>query len=115
MDAEDIRDLFAEAGPVRIRRMFGGQGVFAGDLMFALEADGELYIKADAKTSKLFVEAGSEEFFYTKADGKVFRMSYWRLPDSALDDPSEVAVWAGYGMQAARRAALAKAAGKRRR
>ena len=47
MDADAIRDLFQGLGEVRIRRMFGGQGVFSDELMFALEAGGELYLKAD--------------------------------------------------------------------
>lgn len=114
MDADAIRDLLAEIGPVRIRRMFGGQGVFADDLMFALEADGELYIKADKETESLFAEAGSTEFVYTKADGRDFRMSYWLLPDSASDDPAEAAVWARYGVEAARRAAFKKTAKRKR-
>jgi DNA transformation protein and related proteins len=42
MDPETIRDLFAGLGPVRTRKMFGGQSVYSGDLMFALEAYGEL-------------------------------------------------------------------------
>ena len=47
MDPESIQDLFHELGPVRIRRMFGGQGIYAGERMFALEARGALYLKAD--------------------------------------------------------------------
>ena len=53
MDAEAIRDLFAALGPVRTRRMFGGQGIYAGELMFALEAGGELYLKADDWNERL--------------------------------------------------------------
>ena len=47
MDPEAICDLFVALGPVRTRRMFGGHGIYAGDLMFALETGGELYLKAD--------------------------------------------------------------------
>ena len=36
MDADFIRDLFAEFGLVDIRRMFSGAGVFADGLMVAL-------------------------------------------------------------------------------
>jgi serine/threonine-protein kinase PpkA len=36
MDAEDLRDIFRSLGPIHIRRMFGGQGVYQGELMFAL-------------------------------------------------------------------------------
>ncbi|PND68101.1 TfoX/Sxy family protein, partial [Escherichia coli] len=36
MDAEDLRDIFRSLGPIHIRRMFGGQGVYQGEVMFAL-------------------------------------------------------------------------------
>ncbi len=108
MDAAAIRDLFADIGPMRIRRMFGGLGIFTNDQMFALEAEGELYIKADIETTSLFEDAGSNQFTFAKADGKIFRMNYWRLPDCALDDPSEASLWARRGVEAARRAATKK-------
>lgn len=108
MDAVAIRDLLADIGPIRIRRMFGGLGIFTDDLMFALEAEGELYIKADIETASLFEEAGSSQFSFMRAGGQLFRMSYWRLPDCALDDPSEAALWARRGMEAARRAEAKK-------
>ncbi len=36
MDAEAIRDVFRSLGPIQIRRMFGGQGIYRGEAMFAL-------------------------------------------------------------------------------
>ena len=66
MDADSIRDLLAALGPVRVRRMFGGQGVYRDDLMFGLEAQGELYLKADAETAPAFAAAGSRQFTYTR-------------------------------------------------
>jgi len=33
-DLEFIRDLFAQFGPVTVRRMFSGAGIFADSLMF---------------------------------------------------------------------------------
>ena len=107
MDPDDIRDLFTGLGPVRVRRMFGGQGVFLDDLMFALEARGELYLKADAETASAFERAGSIQFVYTK-DGRPMPMSYWRLPDAALDDPEEASRWGRLALEAARRSALTK-------
>ena len=47
MDAEAIRELFAGFGPVVVRRMFGGAGIYAEGTMFALVADGVIYLKAD--------------------------------------------------------------------
>jgi DNA transformation protein and related proteins len=107
MHADSISDLFSALGPVRIRRMFGGQGIYRDELMFALEADGELYLKADAETAGLFERAGSSPFTYRK-DGKAATMSYWRLPDTALDDPDEAARWGRLALEAARRSAAAK-------
>ena len=104
MDSEAIRDLFASLGPVRTRRMFGGQGVYAGELMFALEADGELYLKVDDSTLSAFRSAGSRPFVYEKK-GRTTQMSYWRLPDRALDDPDEAARWGRLALEAATRAA----------
>jgi len=110
MDEDVIRDLLAGLGPIRIKRMFGGLGIYADDLMFAIEADGELFIKADSETSDLFEQAGSSVFSYQKSGGKVFTMRYWKLPESALDDPDEATRWGRHGIEAARRGARAKGA-----
>jgi DNA transformation protein len=107
VDAEAIQDLFQELGPVRVRRMFGGQGIYAGERMFALEAGGELYLKTDDHSVARFEAAGSRPFTYEK-DGRASVMSYWRMPDEALDDPSEAARWGRMALEAALRAASAK-------
>ena len=48
MDGEGLRALFEPFGPVTVRRMFGGAGGYAEGLCFAIEANGEMDIKADA-------------------------------------------------------------------
>ena len=40
MDADSIAELFHAFGPVLVKRMFGGYGVYCGEVMFALVADG---------------------------------------------------------------------------
>ena len=43
------RDFFFDAfGPVTVRKMFGGAGIYHEGLIFALEGDGEILLKADA-------------------------------------------------------------------
>jgi DNA transformation protein and related proteins len=107
VDPEAIRDLFASLGPVRIRRMFGGQGIYSGELMFALEIADELFLKVDDGTMPAFRTAGSRPFVYER-DGRATEMSYWRLPDGALDDPDEAERWGRLALEAARRAAIRK-------
>ena len=101
MDEAAIQDLFGELGPVRCRRMFGGQGIYAGDVMFALEVGGEIFLKVDDGSRAAFEAAGSRPFVYGK-EGRAVATSYWRLPDGALDDPSEAVRWARLALEAAR-------------
>ena len=108
MDAEDLRDIFRSLGPVHIRRMFGGQGVYQGELMFALVASGEVYLKADDETAGFFRDRGSRPFTYETRDGRRSIMSYWLMPESALDDPDEAAELAAIAVAAARRAKSAQ-------
>lgn len=102
-DAATLADLFVEFGPVRVRRMFGGAGVYTGSLMFALVADDALYLKADALTEDRFRAAGSSPFVYEAANGKRAVMSYWRVPDALYDDPAALADWARLAVAAAER------------
>jgi len=113
VDADAIRDLFRGLGEVRIRRMFGGQGVLFDELMFALEAGGELYLKADETSVGAFRDAGSRQFFYMK-EGRPMPLNFWTLPDQALDDPDEAARWGGLAIAAAGRAAAAKSKKKKK-
>jgi DNA transformation protein len=113
MDAEGLKALFEPFGPVTVRRMFGGAGVYAEGLCFAIEADGDVYIKADALSQAVFSAARSAPFTYVM-NGKPKSMSYWRLPEIAHDEADELRRWAGMGLEAARRAAEAKGDRKRK-
>ena len=98
MDPEFIRDLFAPFGPVVVRRMFGGAGIFREGLMFGLLFDGAIFLRVDQDSIPDFEREGSQPFVYTRAKspGKVGRasLSYWRLPERLYDDPEELVVWA---------------------
>ncbi len=111
MDADAIREAMSAFGPVRLRRMFGGQGIFSDGLMFALEADGVLYLKADDSDAPAFREAGCEQFHYRKRDRDV-AMGYWSAPLAALEDPEIMAQWAQRAHAFALRQAARKARGK---
>jgi DNA transformation protein and related proteins len=111
MDAEGLKALFEPFRPVTVKRMFGGAGVYAEGLCFAIEADGEVFLKADAVTRPSFSAAGSAPFVYVMK-GKPRSMSFWRLPEIAHDEADELRRWAGLGLEAAARAAEAKRKGK---
>ena len=109
-----LEDLLSGLGPIRIKSMFGGAGVYAGELMFGLIADDVLYLRADAETEPAFADAGSEPFSYPTREGGHMIMSYWRAPEEAMDSPDSAIEWARLGLDAARRKAAAKGAKRRR-
>ena len=115
MDADYIRELFSEFGTVHVRRMFGGAGIYAGDVMFGLISDELIYLKADEATVAGFKRENCAPFQYTTKNGKRTVMSYWRLPDRLYDDPAELAQWAKLALGIARNNAARKPAAVKRK
>jgi DNA transformation protein and related proteins len=107
-DPEAVRELFSAFGPVSVRRMFGGAGIYADGLMFALIVDDAIFLKADADTRSAFIAEGQGPFVYD-GKGKPVTMSYWRLPERLYDDPEELASWARIAVGVARRGKAAPA------
>jgi DNA transformation protein len=105
VDPDDIQDLFRSVGPVSIKRMFGGKGIYADGRIVAVELRGELMLKGDAEAGPLYEEAGSKQWTYThNKSGKAVSMPYWPIPTSAFDDPDEAAKWVKIAVGAAIRA-----------
>jgi len=108
LNPDHISELFAQFGPVSVRRLFGGAGLYADGVMFAILSRDVIYLKADEQTRADFEQ-----------DGKRSIMSFWRMPERLYDDPDELAVWAKRALAVACRAVDArvkpKAARKRRR
>jgi DNA transformation protein and related proteins len=59
MDTEGLKALFEPFGSVTVRRMFGGSGIYAEGLCFAIEFKGEVFLKTDALSQAHFSAAGS--------------------------------------------------------
>ena len=108
MDRDFLIDLFADFGPVTVRRMFSGFGISADGTNFALALRGGLYLRADEQTIPRFESEGSKPFQYQTRAKTVTVGSYWQLPERLYDDPEELTGWAKAALAAAERAALAK-------
>jgi DNA transformation protein len=108
MDRDFLIDLFADFGPVTIRRMFSGFGISADGTNFALALRGGLYMRADEESIPRFEAEGSKPFQYQTRAKTVTVNSYWQLPERLYDDPEDLTVWARASLAAAQRAALRK-------
>jgi DNA transformation protein and related proteins len=94
VDPEFIRDLFAQFGPVTVRRMFRSAGIFADGVMIGLINDGAIFLKVDDGSIPDFEREGSRPFTYTRGQRGQVVLPYWRLPERLYDDPDELADWA---------------------
>ena len=83
--------------------MFGGAGVYCDGLMFALVSGGDVYLKCDEGTAGRFRDAGCRPFLYER-EGRQIEMSYWSLPEQALDEAGLLKLYADLALEAARRA-----------
>ncbi|MFZ5672804.1 MAG: TfoX/Sxy family protein [Pseudomonadota bacterium] len=108
-----INEQLQGFGPVSVRRMFGGAGIFRDGMMFALVADETLYLKADAVSQGEFEALGLPPFTYGAKGGKRTVMAYWRAPEACLDDRDEMTDWARKAFAAALRAKKPSKAPKR--
>ena len=108
MDRDFLIDLFADFGPVTIRKMFSGFGISADGINFALALRAGLYLRADEQTIPQFEAEGSTPFQYQTRVKTVTVNSYWQLPARLFDDSEELADWARAALAAAQRAALRK-------
>ena len=114
MDREFLTDLFADFGPVTLRRMFSGYGISADGTNFALALRAGLYFRADEETIPQFEAEGSGPFQYQTRSKTVTVNSYWQLPARLFDEPEELTEWARAALAAAQRAALKKRARSRK-
>jgi DNA transformation protein and related proteins len=108
MDRDFLIDLFADFGPVTIRRMFSGFGISADGINFALALRGGLYLRADEQSIPRFEAEGVRPFQYQTRAKTVTVGSYWQLPERLYDDPEALTEWARAALAAAQRAALRK-------
>jgi DNA transformation protein len=108
--AESLQPL----GPVLARRMFGGHGLFLGDVMFGLIVWDTLYLKTDEINRPAYEARGLGAFTYAGQQGRTATMSYHEAPPEGLDDSEELLRWARDAHAAALRAQLPKATSKAR-
>ncbi len=107
-----VRELFAGLGPIQIKRMFGGAGGYRDGVMFLLIAADVIYLKTDEALRAELGREASGPFLWQPQKGpragETVEMSYWRLPEAAMDDPDEAAIWGRKAFAVAKAKAAAR-------
>jgi len=92
--SKGYRDFVVEqlerVAPVTAKSMFGGVGLYAQGLFFALIAEDRLYFKVDDLTRPDFERLGMEPF---RPFGEAHAMGYYEVPADVLEDAAQLAPW----------------------
>jgi DNA transformation protein len=99
-DAHRFDDLFQDFGPISLRPMFGGEGLYAGDLIIGLVIDDRIYFKTGDLNRADYLAEDCEPFSFTRGKKRMIT-SYYAVPDRLLDDPGGFADWARKAQTAA--------------
>jgi DNA transformation protein len=87
-----VLDQLSEVDQLHPKAMFGGVGLYAGDVFFGILAADVLYFKVD-DTNRRDYEAAGAAPFKPYAD-RPMTMSYYEVPLAVLEDPTTLGQWA---------------------
>jgi DNA transformation protein len=105
-----VEDQLGRVVKLRSRAMFGGVGLYADDVFFALLDDDVLYFKVDDATRPRYEARGMKPF---QPPGEI-SFSYFRVPGGVLEDVEELRGWAEEAVEAARRSRGTRSRGARK-
>jgi DNA transformation protein len=114
MENIDIEEMFAALGPVAIKRMFGGKGVYHQGHIVAVVVRGDMLLKADALSGPAFEAAHATQWTYQREGKAPIKMPYWSVPEEAFDDPDVMARWVKLAFEAALRSGCEKKKAKKK-
>jgi len=99
-DSSRFDDLFQFFGRINVRRMFGGEGIYAGEQIIGLVVDDRIYLKTTDSNRADYLAEGCKPFTFRRGK-KITATSYYAVPERLLDDPEEFAIWARKAQSAA--------------
>jgi DNA transformation protein and related proteins len=96
-----VLEQLGRVTPVSARSMFGGVGLYADGLFFALLAEDRLYFKVDETNRPDFERFGMQPF---RPFGENNAMGYYEVPADVVEDPEQLALWMRKAVEAAAKA-----------
>jgi DNA transformation protein len=87
---EFVLEQLGRVTPVTGKSMFGGVGLYAQGLFFALMAEDRLYFKVNDATRPEFEQRGMEPF---RPFGEDSAMGYYEVPADVMEDVGQLQLW----------------------
>lgn len=98
---EFVLEQLGRVTPVTGKSMFGGVGIYAQGLFFALMAEDRLYFKVDDTTRPDFEQLGMEPF---RPFGEDSAMGYYEVPADVVEDSAQLTAWMRKAIEVAAKA-----------
>jgi len=94
-----VLDQLSDLEGVSAKRMFGGFGVYAQGLIFAIVSDARLYFKTDDHTRQRYIEADMAAFQPTQ---KMTLKTYYEVPPDVVESRHQLVEWARQSLRCER-------------
>jgi DNA transformation protein and related proteins len=95
-----VVDQLSSVPELYARAMFGGIGLYAGEIFFGLIASDVLYLKVDDRNRADFERAGSAPF--RPYPDRVMTMPYYAVPASVVEHAPTLGKWARTAIEVAK-------------
>ena len=92
-----VIEQLQELGALDCRAMFGGHGLYLGELFFGILHQGRFYLKTDETNQPDYEKRGMKPF--RPHDRQTLR--YHEVPAEVLEDKAKLIVWAAKSIQIA--------------
>ena len=101
-------------GRLRSRRMFGGVGLYSGELFFGIIDDDTVFFKSDASNSADYTARNMPRFMPFPERPEAV-MAYYQVPADIIEDAESLVVWARKSVAVALASQVAKSRPKVRK
>jgi DNA transformation protein and related proteins len=86
-----VQDELGTLPGVRFRRMFGGHGVYLGEVFFGILFENRIYFKTNGTSRAKYVAAGMPVF---RPNARQTLKNYFEVPAGVLEDRTRLLEWA---------------------
>jgi DNA transformation protein and related proteins len=87
-----VLDQLSELRGVSCRAMFGGYGLYRGEVFFAIVHKGRLYFKTTEASRAPYIKKGMKPF---RPNAKQMLKTYYEVPVDIIEDTDQLTAWAG--------------------
>ena len=88
---EFVLDQLRDLDELYSRAMFGGYGLYRGEIFFGILHKDRLYFKTDSSTTPAYIEKGMKPF---RPNAKQTLKNYYEVPVDTIEDPDQLTDWA---------------------